>query len=156
MLEHIGSGLSLWPAHNAEGGLNIVTGNSFIASQIMTLLLLQPGENPNEPNMGISPDIFEPMSNEQPKIWQYEASNQIRKYIPDLRSFNVYIPKQEGTFNELIARVDFAASLEPSNSTLTFGWYQYVGIRNPGTLSPASYAQFRETIALNGKFFRLR
>lgn len=149
-LNYLGSGLSLWPFYNETGALNIVRGSRLIASQIMTVMLMQPWESPHH-SLGLSPELFEPLSNLQPQYWCYEAQREILRWVPGLEALSVYIPPQPDARAELSATIDFTPSASPTANTLTFGWYAYTG-----AMSSNDFSQFRESISLDGKPFSLR
>ena len=143
---YVGQALSLWDTGAA--GLNIVSGTRKITHDILTICLLRRGEDPLHPDMGMSLEIFEPLSGYAPNYWVWQAEQEISKWVTGIQSLQVDTISEER--NSISTIIRFIPKTEPDTNFLTFGYYQYQGaIWNQGA------SDFLNSIQLNGEQFRL-
>lgn len=145
---YIGSALGLWPMETNQGTLRYVSGAEKIADEINSWMLIQPGEMMLAPGVGIAPELFEPISNSQPRFWCFQAHEAIIKHIDGIEQLRVYIEEMPDAYNELKATIDFVPKEFPSLQTMTFGWYAYRGALFDGDMEA-----FRRSMSFNGQPF---
>lgn len=147
---YLGSGLSLYPIATESGQLRIVSGVWEVSQKIITLLLTRKGESPLHPEMGSAPELFEPLSGEDPQAWRYTAESEVKHWIPDVENIAIRFESQweANRENREVAHITFSVRSSPGQHTITFGWSDYTG---------AAWSQsaqgFREGIELDGKPF---
>lgn len=151
MYEYIGTGISLWPTSNKRGQLNVVGGIELLSSQIITVLLLKPGEDPLHPTLGIAPDLYEPLSNEVPTFFLYKAEETIQKWLGHFLDGLWVRTNSDRAFyeNRIAIDVIFRPKQEPKEGAfyLTLGWHEYTGVRSANK----TIEEFRQSVALNGE-----
>jgi hypothetical protein len=126
---HLGSGLSFYPIADEQGELRIVSGVWEVAQKIVILLLMQKGESPLHPTMGAAPELFEPLSGEDPQAWRHTAELAVRHWIPSVENILIRFENKwaANTENREVAHITFSAVRVPGQHTLTFGWSDYTG-----------------------------
>lgn len=137
------SHLSLFPFSNSSGGLNIVSGIEAIASRILHLLLLQKGENPVFPEMGLAPALFIPLSDESVYAFQYEAQQMLTKWDQYFKKkgtgegigFEQVWVKSETIDGKIKLRVTFTVNFSDYPASMLFGYQELIDSRsNPQAL----------------------
>ncbi len=151
MYEYIGTGLSLWPTANSYGEMNVVSGVRLLSSQIITVLLLKPGEDPLHPTLGIAPDLYEPLSNEVPTFFLYKAEETIRAWLGKFLDALWVRTNRDRAFRENKIAIDIIFRPKESQGQdifyLTLGWHEYTGVRS----QEKTMTEFRRSVALNGQ-----
>ncbi len=149
MLDFLGNAWSLWPPSNEAGGLNIASGIQKMSGDILSVMLLRPGEDPIHPASAIAPDLFESTSGYNARVWVYEVEQRIKTQVAgiDKEALKVGLntPDRE---NSLQAYVSFSPLAYPSENLLTFGWYAYTG-----AIWNQDLGTFLDSIQLNGRRF---
>lgn len=153
--EHLGNDLTFYPPVNSRGELNIVNGTRAIVSRLLTLLLTRQGEDSVHPTLGIAPELFEPLSYDEPHYLtthirqEIEAWNEAAKI--GLTSLEVNINPQDVYTNEIYIYISFTAQgsrgTEDEMDVLTFGYWEWKG---------ATYEnldEFKRSVSLNGQPF---
>ena len=148
-LDFIGSAWSLWPSHSDREGCNLVSGTRKITSDILTVCLLRKGEDPIHPDLGLAPDLFEPLSNYAPQYWVYNVQNEIRRWVAGIEQLSVDVVDYEDYKNRLTTEIRFVPKQEADNHILTFGWYAYTG-----AIWNQELDTFLEDITLDGSPFQ--
>jgi hypothetical protein len=146
--DYIGSALGLWPLETSRGDLRYVSGAEKIADEITSVMLIQPGEVVLHPSLGLAPELFELISNAQPRFWCFKAHEAILQHVDGISELRVYIDESPDIYNELKATIDFIPRDFPSRQTLTFGWYAY-----RGAIFDNDMEAFRRSISFNGTPF---
>jgi hypothetical protein len=143
---YVGQAWTLWDPGVA--GLNIVSGTKKITHDILTICLLRRGENPLHPDMGMSLEIFEPLSGYAPNYWAWQAEQEIAKWVTGIQSLRVDTIAEER--NSISTVIRFIPKSQPDTNFLTFGYYQY-----QGAIWSQGIDDFLDSIQINGERFRL-
>jgi len=123
----VGSAASLWPPANERGQLNIVTGTRKVTHDILSVCLIQKGEDPIHPDFGMAPEIFDSLSDYPIEYWVYHAEQEIQKWVTGISRIDVQVIDFTDAGNRLQTEIRFIPSFTPDSHTLTFGWYDYQG-----------------------------
>lgn len=126
-LRHEGIAWSLFPPGDVRGGLNVVYGARRISADILAVLCIRPGEVPFQPGLGISPELFEPLSGKQPQYYRFKMTEAIRKYVKGIQELDIEFLEWRDYENYLNVSVTFAPLNEVTRHNLTFGYYSYAG-----------------------------
>lgn len=147
-MEYLGSAWTLWPP-TTNRGLHVVDRSRVITAKIISVCLVRQGEDPLLPDFGVSPELFEPLSQYAPQYWVYNLSKEIRKWVAGIDRLSVEMVKFEDYQNQLKTVIQFVPSGEPTPHMLTFGLYAY-----QGALWGQQIDAFLEDITLDGQPFR--
>lgn len=79
------------------------------------------------PDLGISPDLFMPLSKAEPQYFRFKMTEAIRKWVAGIESFQIEFQAWRDIDNRIDVSVTFTPEVTPSSHHLTFGWYSYVG-----------------------------
>lgn len=125
MSDFLGNEWSLFPPGNLKTGLNIVSGVNLIAANIFTIALLQPGEDAIHPKLGIAPELFG--SKNEPSVQYYEhlLQESISTYLKGKISSVWVRATKTDKKHQLNIEIYFSLADDPSQHTLTFGFYVY-------------------------------
>lgn len=153
-LSYLGKEWGFYPPHNSNAGLNIVSGRKAIASRILHLFLTQKGEDPIHPSLGIAPELFEPLSNYDPRYFVFYAEQEIwdwnRKAKIGIGGLSVTTTVyEESNTNGIAISVQFVPEGESTASVLTFGFWEYMGAVHSRSLD-----EFLDSVQLDGIRFR--
>jgi hypothetical protein len=150
-----GNDWSFYPSHNRIGGLNIVSGRSAIASRILHILLTRKGEDPIHPSLGIAPELFQPLSQYDPRYFVYQADQEIRNWNNRAKigigalSVDVVVYEDRYT-NGIGIEIQFSPANELLVSSLSFGFWEYLGATHS-----RSFEEFLDGVELDGDRFKL-
>jgi len=152
---YTGKDWSSYPPHNSIGGLNIVSQRRAIASRILHVLLTRKGEDPIHPSLGIMPELFEPLSQYDPRYFVYEADQEIRNWNSRAKigigALSVDIVVYEGRYmNGIAIEIQFSPANELLVSSLSFGYWEYLGATHS-----RSFEEFLNGVQLDGDRFKL-
>ncbi len=152
-LQYLGNDLSFHSA-NFRGGLNVVNGTRAITSRLLTLLLTRKGEDPIHPTLGIAPELFEPLSYDEPHYLVYAIREEIQAWNKaakiGLSSLQVEINSQNVYTNEIYVFVSFTPMGRTTGEidVLTFGYWAW-----KGAIYDEDLETFIRGISFNGKPF---
>lgn len=117
------SQLSFFPFANESGGLNIVSGVEAVAHRILHILLLQKGEDPLHPEIGMSPQLFTSLSDDSVDAFRDEAQKVLETWNQkgNIGFGQVWVDTTtvEG---KIYLKVTFTVDDSDSNHVLTFDW----------------------------------
>lgn len=152
-LEYLGRGLSFWPPYDDRGHLNLVAGERKIAHDIISVLLIQPGEVPHYA-LGIAPELFDPLSRSEAQYWAYNAQREILQWVVGIESLTVEIPHDRlDAENQLIAEIDFVPkTIAPGGKDRDIAKYSAIGRQNL-LFSWSSYVEGLADTSLLNDFF---
>lgn len=148
MTSTLGSVWSLWQPGTAQRGLNIVTGDRLTASLIISVLLIRQGEDAIHPTLGIAPELFEPISGYNPRLWSASAREEILRWVGTIEDLSIQINKSQDAENRLSAYIVFRSKNKPDRNVLTFGWLEYTG-----ALYNREMSAFLDDLQLNDQRF---
>lgn len=152
---YTGNDWTFYPSHNSIGGLNIVSGRSAIASRILHILLTRKGEDPIHPSLGIAPELFQPLSQYDPRYFVYQADQEIRNWNNRAKigigalSVDVVVYEDRYT-NGIGIEIQFSPANELLVSSLSFGFWEYLGATHS-----RSFEEFLDGVHLDGDRFKL-
>lgn len=139
----------MWPPHESRNGLNVVSGLRKITHDILSVSLVQRGEDPIHPTFGLAPDLFEPLSNYAPEFWVYHAEETIIKWVAGIEGLKVTVVNHEDYNNQLRTEISFIPKLYPDVNILTWNYYDY-----QGAIWQNDFETFLDSVRLNGTPFR--
>ena len=125
-LSFVGSSWSLWPPHNARGGMNIVSGIEKINSDIITILLVFRGELTSHYDAGVAVPLFAPSTDPRVKAFAYNAAEAIVAAQKEIEDVSVEAIAAPDFGNELSIIVRYRPISSSNYNVLTFGYYEYL------------------------------
>lgn len=125
-LAFVGSSWSLWPPHNARGGMNLVRGVEKINSDIITILLIFRGELTTHYDLGVAVPLFAPTSDPRVKAFAYQAAEAIADAQKEIEDLTVDVVENPDFTNQLTVVVQYRPISSANYNTLTFGYYEYL------------------------------
>lgn len=147
----LGSGWSFWPAQDSEtGGLHLVSGVWQTAHEIISVVLVRPGENLAHFDFGTAPDLFQPASEMEPEYLVYNLEQEILRWV-NPAFLRCRVSGYDAIDNRISVDAEFATSDSPSANLLSFPFYRYQGVAISGEVQ-----SFLTSVSLNGvPFFGL-
>jgi hypothetical protein len=144
----LGNAWTLWSAYDPRDGVRIVSGIEQASHAILSVCLIRKGEDPIHPDFGMAPELFEPLSFEQPEYWVYHAEQEIMRWVGGLAALQVRVSDYDNVGNGITTEIGFSLRSQPTQHILTFPFYQYQGAVMQGDWNP-----FIAAIILDGKPF---
>ena len=126
----IGKSWSQYPPHKSNGDLNIVAGTPKVISDILSVILTKKGEASFfNPEYGVNPDFFSPLSEYDPDVFSSKVEEQIRTWVDTIESVSVSTSRSARTrvLDGLMIIINFRIINSPTNNLLTFDYYTYQG-----------------------------
>lgn len=148
----IGKSWSQYPPHNQQGDLNIVKGNLKVISDILSVILTQKGEASFlNPDYGINPSLFSPLSEYDPDVFSIKITEQIRKWVDSIQTVNVEtsLSSPLNQLTGLTIIITFTTISSPSKNLLTFDYYKYQGAIMEGDIQ-----SFLDSVAIGDERFK--
>ncbi len=102
------------------------------------------------PDLGLAPQIFEPLSGYAPQFWVYNAQQEILRWVAGIEQLYVDVGEFKDYRNDLTTVIQFIPKSEPDPHVLTFGYYAY-----QGAIWDQGIDQLLNDIQLDGSPFRL-
>ena len=122
-----GSHVSCFPFGNESDGLNIVSGVRAVADSILYILLLQKGEDPCYPDIGMSPAMFAPMNDDSVYAFRYKAQKTLEYWNQKANIGFKQIWVDTTTVDGRISlKVTFTVDFNAYGNVLTFGYWQLI------------------------------
>ena len=130
--------------------MNIVTGTRKITHDILSVCLIMQGEDFIHPAFGLKPEIFEALSEFPVEYWIYRATDEISRWVKGLASLTVDVIDFTDAKNGIDAQIRFTPVSAPDSHILTFGWYEYQGVKANNDI-----AAFMKAVSLDNEPFYL-
>jgi hypothetical protein len=149
-----GNDWTFYAPHNPSSGLNIVSGVRAITSRILHVILTRKGEDPIHPSLGIAPDLFQPLSTYEPRYLAFHLEEAVMDWNDRAKigigaiAVGIVIYEERYT-NGMAIEIQFTPEEEDLVSTLTFGYWEYLG-----AVHERSLQEFLDGIQLDGQQFR--
>lgn len=147
--DFLGQAWTFWPSYNDRGSLNVISGARRVAHEILSVLLIKKGEVPHQPDFGLAPDIFQPLSEYDPEYWVYHAEEAILKWVKTISELRVSITGYDNANNQLNAEIYYLPISSPNQFLLNFPFWLYQGAIWDGELET-----FLDNISINGQSFK--
>lgn len=130
--------------------MNIVTGTRKITHDILSVFLIMQGEDFIHPGFGMKPEIFETLSDYPVEYWVYNATQEVSKWVRGISSLSIDIVDYTDAGNSVNAQVKFVPVSAPNDHILTFGWFEYQGVKANNDIT-----SFRKSVSLDNEPFYL-
>lgn len=145
----MGNAWTLWGGYCPEqNSFLTVSGPRQAAHAILSVCLIRKGEDPIHPDFGLAPQLFTPLSFEEPEYWVYHVEQEISRWVAGLQELQVQVSGYNNKDNRLETEIGFTLESEPSAHVLTFPFYRYQGAIFEGAFEP-----FIASISFDGNPF---
>jgi len=131
----------------SSGGINIVTGVEAVATSIFYILLLQKGEDPCYPDLGMSPQLFTTPSSVD--TFRDEAQKALETWNKKGKKtgFEKVLVETTTVEGTISLKITFTVDESGSSHVLTFGYWQLINLVTQP--SKKNLQGFEDTIQLS-------